>query len=87
MLLKIILQEKHGWKHEGWNVKINNQKTKLVRVNYVLRGLEVPEGTNTIEMKFEPNSYIYGNLITKTSSIILIFLILVLSFYEIKKIK
>ena len=59
---------------EGWNVKINNQKTELVRVNYVLRGLEVPEGTNTIEMKFEPNSYIYGNLITKTSSIILIFL-------------
>ena len=70
---------------KGWSVKINGQKSKLVRTNYVLRGLEVPPGENIIEMKFEPDPYVYGNLITKVSSIILILLIPGLLIIETKK--
>ena len=71
---------------KGWSVKINDQKSKLVRTNYVLRGLEVPPGENIIEMKFEPDPYVYGNLITKVSSIILILLIPGLLIIEAKKV-
>ena len=67
---------------KGWEVSINNQKSNFIRVNYVLRGLEVPAGENIIEIKFEPKSYVYGNLITKFSSLILILLIPLILFFE-----
>ena len=67
---------------KGWEVSINNQKSNFIRVNYVLRGLEIPAGENIIEIKFEPKSYVYGNLITKFSSLMLILLIPLILFFE-----
>ena len=67
---------------KGWEVYINNQPSNFVRVNYILRGLEIPAGENTIEIKFKPNSYVYGNLITKYSSLILILLIPIILLFE-----
>lgn len=56
----------------GWNAYIDGQLKEHFRVNYVLRGLEVPEGKHTIEFKFEPEIISYGGRITLASSIILI---------------
>ena len=67
---------------KGWEVYVNNQRSNFVRVNYILRGLEIPAGENTIEIKFKPNSYVYGNLITKYSSLILILLIPIILLFE-----
>ncbi len=67
---------------KGWEVYINNQPSNFVRVNYILRGLEIPAGENTIEIKFKPNSFVYGNLITKYSSLILILLIPIILLFE-----
>ena len=67
---------------KGWEVYINNQPSNFIRVNYILRGLEIPAGENTIEIKFKPNSYVYGNLITKYSSLILILLIPIILLFE-----
>ena len=67
---------------KGWEVYINNKPSNFVRVNYILRGLEIPAGENTIEIKFKPNSYVYGNLITKYSSLILILLIPIILLFE-----
>jgi len=67
---------------KGWEVYINNQPSNFVRVNYILRGLEIPAGENIIEIKFKPNSYVYGNIITKYSSLILILLIPIILFFE-----
>ena len=67
---------------KGWEVYVNNQPSNFVRVNYILRGLEIPAGENTIEIKFKPNSYVYGNLITKYSSLILILLIPIILLFE-----
>jgi hypothetical protein len=41
----------------GWNVYINGEKTSIYPANYILRGVWVPAGNNTVEMKFEPKSY------------------------------
>jgi len=41
----------------GWNFYINGIKTEHYAANYILRGVPVPAGYNTIEMKFEPTSY------------------------------
>ena len=70
---------------QGWKVFVNGNEKKLVRVNYVLRGLELEPGDNTIEMSFNPKSYSLGNLIVKGSNIILLILIFIILFIEFRK--
>jgi hypothetical protein len=55
---------------EGWEVTIDEQAATPVRVNYVLRGLEIPAGKHKIRMVFNPSSYQIGSLITKISAIL-----------------
>ena len=55
------------------------------RVNYVLRGMEIPKGQHTIEFKFEPEVIKTGSGIALASSILLGLLILGGLFYEFRK--
>lgn len=43
---------------EGWSATINGEEADILRVNYVLRGLFLPQGESTITFKFEPKSYL-----------------------------
>jgi hypothetical protein len=52
---------------DGWNVYIDGNLTPHYRVNFVLRGLEIPKGTHKIEFKFEPTVVRQGNTITLIS--------------------
>lgn len=56
----------------GWKAFINGEETDIVRVNYLLRGLEVPEGNSEVEMRFEPETYY------NSSTIMIIFQYLIL---------
>lgn len=40
----------------GWQISIDGKQVEMARVNYVLRGLNIPAGTHDIEFKFEPTS-------------------------------
>lgn len=40
----------------GWQVTIDGEPAEMLRVNYALRGLLVPEGTHTVEFRFDPPS-------------------------------
>ncbi|EIM78864.1 group 1 glycosyl transferase [Nitritalea halalkaliphila LW7] len=42
---------------EGWVAEINGEELPIYRVNYLLRGLNLPEGAYEISMRFEPKSY------------------------------
>ena len=52
---------------DGWNAYIDGNLTPHYRVNFVLRGLEIPKGSHKIEFKFEPTVVKKGNTITLIS--------------------
>jgi hypothetical protein len=58
---------------KGWTATIDGKVAAIIRVDYLLRGLEIPEGTHKITFKFSPVSY----TATKTPMIIFQYLILV----------
>ncbi len=64
----------------GWQAYLDNEPWDHLRVNYVLRGMEVPAGNHTIEFKFEPQVVQTGTSIALASSA-LVFILLVAGIY------
>lgn len=56
---------------EGWTATIDGKEAEILRVNYLLRGLEIPQGSHEIVFTFAPASY-YS---TKTPMVIFQYLI------------
>ncbi|MEP2771021.1 MAG: YfhO family protein [Fulvivirga sp.] len=69
----------------GWEATIDGKPVDILRVNYVLRALKVPQGKHTIVFEFKPDSYYIGNKITFASSILLLLVLLGSLGYTIKK--
>ncbi|EPR67886.1 YfhO family protein [Cyclobacterium qasimii] len=49
---------------KGWKAFIDGQETPILRVNYLLRGLMLPEGEHQVEMRFEPTAYYRWELLS-----------------------
>ena len=60
---------------KGWNVYIDNELAEYYRANYVLRAMTIPEGTHTIEFKFEPQVIKTGSKIALASSLLFMFVL------------
>ncbi|WP_242132323.1 YfhO family protein [Aestuariivivens marinum] len=69
----------------GWKTFIDGEPSHHIRVNYTLRGMEIPAGTHTIEFKFDPDVVKTGSKITLASSILLGLLLLVGVLYKVKR--
>jgi len=54
--------------YKTWRAYIDGVEAPLVRVNYILRGLQVPAGNHTIEMKCIDDVYLRGAKISKIAS-------------------
>jgi hypothetical protein len=52
----------------GWVAKIGDKELPIVATNYLLRGVALPKGKNTIEFRFQPPVYAQGEMITRLSS-------------------
>jgi hypothetical protein len=59
---------------KGWNAYIEGEPTSIERVNYILRGLKVPAGENTIEFRFEPRSVRTANTLAIIGGILIVLL-------------
>ena len=70
---------------DGWKATIDGKEAPIYRVNYTLRGLEIPKGKHTIEFKFEPEVVKTGSTIALFSSIGMILLIIGGVYFERKK--
>ena len=69
----------------GWISSIDGKEVPHYRVDYTLRGIEIPKGEHTIEFKFDPEVIKTGSHIALASSILLVLLILGGVYYEFKK--
>ena len=70
---------------KGWNAYIDGNKIDHIRVNYVLRGLEIPAGKHTVEFKFEPQVIQTGSTLTLASGVGILFLLVGGIYFENKK--
>lgn len=66
----------------GWKAFIDGKEAPIVKVNYVLRGLQVPAGAHKIIFKFEPQDYFFGRRMTNIFTIVLLVLIAAAIFFE-----
>ncbi|MEM7347049.1 MAG: YfhO family protein, partial [Chloroflexota bacterium] len=57
----LVLSEPH---YPGWQASIDGEAAPLLRANYILRAVPVPEGTHTIKLQFRPFSFTLGAIIT-----------------------
>ncbi|RLD69849.1 MAG: hypothetical protein DRJ10_20990, partial [Bacteroidetes bacterium] len=70
---------------KGWNAYVDGFPTEHIRVNYILRGMIIPEGIHNIEFKFEPKTYIVSQKVAMGSSILVVLLLLASLAYYLKK--
>lgn len=60
----------------GWQAYLDGEEVEHVRVNYVLRAMNIPAGEHTLTFRFEPEVVNTGSSIALASSIILVLIIL-----------
>ncbi len=70
---------------KGWNAYIDDEPVKHFPVNYVLRGMVVPEGSHEIVFRFEPESYKIGNQVSLAGSVLLILGIAAFVYYLVRR--
>ncbi|WP_251923359.1 YfhO family protein [Salinibacter ruber] len=54
----------------GWNAYLDGEQVPIHRTDYLLRGVHVPEGEHTLEMRFEPKADRYGTWIAWASTVL-----------------
>ncbi|TYP96493.1 membrane protein YfhO [Tenacibaculum adriaticum] len=70
---------------DGWNAYVDGRLKPHYRVNYVLRGMEIPAGKHKIEFKFEPKVIQKGKTISLISYVLLLLIPVGWFFFEKKK--
>ena len=74
----------------GWKAFIDGKEVEHVRVDYVLRGLEIPAGKHEVKFVFAPESFIVGSKISGIGSILILIAIvagLAFIYYKAKKVQ
>lgn len=70
---------------KGWEATIDGEEATHIRVDYLLRGMEIPAGEHTVVFEFKPKSYYAGEKVSYAGSIILLLLLAGAIFLEFRK--
>ncbi|MFN3800582.1 hypothetical protein [Belliella pelovolcani] len=69
----------------GWKAFINNHEASIIRTNYLLRGLVVPNGKSEVELRFEPQSYFKTKSINVAAQYVWLLLFVAGIYTEVKR--
>ena len=61
---------------KGWKAWVDDEAVEIVRANYVLRALRLPEGSHKVRFAFAPESYRMGAVWSRVGSVVLLVLVL-----------
>ncbi len=53
----LMISERH---EAGWQATLGNQQTKVLRADYLLRGIAVPAGNHTVHLRYRSPIYLWG---------------------------
>ena len=70
---------------DGWNAKIDGKSSPIFKVDYTLRGMDIPKGKHTIEFKFEPQVVKTGSTIALISFIVMVLVIIAGVYFDNRK--
>lgn len=62
------------WKN-GWTAKVNGKDQEILKVDYALRGLELPSGNYQVEFTFDLPKFHTGNTMALTGSVLILLLL------------
>jgi hypothetical protein len=57
---------------KGWTSFIDGNEVEILQLDYLFRGVIIPQGTHTLTMKFEPASFSTGKQISFASNILVL---------------
>ncbi len=69
----------------GWEAFVDGEPVDYLRVNYILRGMELPAGEHIIEFRFKPDSYFVGNKVMMGSSVIILLFFISSLIFDIRR--
>jgi hypothetical protein len=68
----------------GWKAYVDGKEQEILKVNYLLRGLELKEGKHNIEFVFDDPSFEKAKIYSSLGSIILLLILIGMVFMEVK---
>jgi uncharacterized membrane protein YfhO len=57
---------------KGWKAYVDGKETEIRKVDYMFRGVIIPQGTHTLMMKFEPATFVLGKTISLVTNLIVL---------------
>jgi hypothetical protein len=70
----LVLTDVH---YPGWKATVDGRDAPVARVDYLLRGVAVPAGEHTVEMRYEPASWRIGWIVSVAATLVLLAVVLV----------
>ncbi|GGH41517.1 membrane protein [Mangrovimonas yunxiaonensis] len=70
---------------QGWQAFLDGKAVPHIRLNYVLRGMQIPKGNHVVEFRFQPSVVKTGSIIALASSLLFGVVLLGGLFYNVKR--
>jgi membrane protein YfhO len=70
----LVLTDVH---YPGWKATVDGRDAPVDRVDYLLRGIAVPAGAHTVELRYEPLSWRVGWIVSALATLVLAGVVLV----------
>jgi hypothetical protein len=62
----VVINEKYA---QGWRATLDGKPTRILRANYIFRGVLVPAGLHEIELRYRPTKVLIGLALFATASL------------------